>query len=452
MTPRSIGNDRALALLEAALDVEGADEVEATLVAEVGGLTRFADSVIHQHTERADAQVKVRVVTGRRSATVSTNQLTPESIREAGRRALEMAALSPPDAGYPGLPSDTGAPLPDPTTTAGRFDAETAEATPGWRAERVREVVAAAGDRPAAGFFSTQANECALANTNGLRRFGRLTVAAFTCLVRSGDGSAHHEEAAPRASAISVAETAGRLASWADRARGGIGIDPGTYPVVLLPLAVAEMVQYLAYVGFGARDVLNEESFLVDWAGKPCAAPAVTIADDIGHPASLGPAFDWEGVWRQRVAVIDRGVATGPVYDTRTAAEAGTATTGHSTGSREYGPFPANLVVGPGDASVEDLIAGIDRGLLVPRFWYVNVVNPRETILTGMTRDGLFRIEDGKVAGPVHNLRFTQSVLEALRACSGVGRESLVQSSGWDSVVAPALRLDRFTFTSGTSH
>ncbi|HEU5002730.1 MAG TPA: TldD/PmbA family protein [Actinomycetota bacterium] len=452
MTPRGIGDDRALGLVEAALRVDGADEVEATLVSEVGGLTRFADSVIHQHTERADAQLKVRVVTSRRSATVSTNQLTPESIRDAGRRALEMASLSPPDAAYPGLPSDGGAPLPDADEVASRYDGETAEATPRWRGERVREVVDAAGGRPAAGFFSTQANECALANTNGIRRYGRLTVAAFTGMVRSDDGSAHHEEAAPRASAIPVGEVAERLAADADRARGATDIDPGTYPVVLLPLAVAEMVQYLAYVGFGARDVLNEESFLVDWAGRPCAAPVVTIADDVGDPASLGPAFDWEGVWRQRVAVIDGGVATGPVYDTRTAAEAGTVTTGHSTGSREYGPFPANLVVGAGDSAVEELIGGIDRGLLVPRFWYVNVVNARETVLTGMTRDGLFRIEDGKVAGPVHNLRFTQNVLEALRACSGVGRETLVQSSGWDSVVAPALRLDRFTFTSGTSH
>ena len=448
----SIGPDRALEIVEKALSVDGADEVEATLVANRGGLTRFADSIIHQHTERADVQVRVRVVVGKRSAGVWTNRLDEAAIIEAGKRALEMARLSPPDELFPGLPEDFGSSLLDPQQEAERFDEATASATPAWRAARVAEVVKAARDRPAAGFFSTSTDEMALANTNGVRRHSSFTLAAFTCMIRSGGGSAHHECASRRAEDIPVIPLAEDLAEWADRADGAGDVEPGAYPVVLLPLAVGEMVEYLSYTGFGAKDVLNGESFLVDRMGSPCASPLVTIVDDVSHPAMLGTPFDWEGVWRQRVALIDGGVARQPVYDTRTAAEAGTTTTGHASGSQEYGPFPANLLVVPGDGSTEDLLAGVDRGLLVRRFWYVNVVNQRETVLTGMTRDGVFLIEDGAVTRPVHNLRFTQSVLDALSECSGVGADPVCLSSGWGTVVVPALRLDRFSFTSATSH
>lgn len=446
-----IGADRALELVETALQVEGADQVEATLYAEAGGLTRFADSIIHQHTERQDAVIKVRVVTDRRSAAASTNRLDPQSIRLAGRRALQMARLSPPDEAFPGLPSDSGHSLVTDAAQAARFDEATAGATPAWRAQRVAEVVRAAGNRPAAGFFATSADEVAFANSNGIRRHAAYTSASFTGMLRSGTGSAHHECAAGRADDIPVAELAADLAVWADRAQDPEPMEPGTYPVVLLPLAVGEMVEYLSYMGFGAKDLLNGESFFLDRAGSPVAATAVSIVDDVAHPASLGPAFDWEGVWRTRVALIDQGVARGPVYDTRTAAESGTTTTGHASGSQQYGPFPANLVIPPGTSSEADLIAGIQRGLLVRRFWYVNVVNQRETILTGMTRDGLFLIEEGRVTRPVHNLRFTQNVLTALEGCSGVGDSPVcLGSSG--SIVVPPLRLEAFTFTSATTH
>ena len=447
-----IGPDRALEIVEQALAVEGADEVEATLFAETGGLTRFADSVIHQHTERSDAGVEVRVVVGKRTASVGTNRLDADSIAAAGRRALEMARLSPPDSLFPGLPSDFGTSLVGADQAAARFDGATAEATPAQRAAKVAEVVKAAGERPAAGFFSTSAYDVALANSRGIRRADHYTTAAFTCMIRSSDGTAHHESSALRARDIPVADLAADLAGWADRGRGPGDVDPGAYPVVLLPMAVGELVEYLAYVGFGGKDLLNGESFFVDRAGRAVAAPRVTIVDDAGDPRTIGPPFDWEGVWRTRVAPIDGGIATQPVYDTRTAAEAHTTTTGHASGSQEFGPFPANLQVVPGGESVDDLVAGIDRGLLVRRFWYVNVVNHRETVLTGMTRDGLFLIEGGRVTKPVHNLRFTQNALEALAGCSGIGLELTTLAGGGASILAPALRLDSFNFTSATSH
>src|SRR5207244_13559207 len=180
-----------------------------------------------------------RVATGNRSASASTNRLdAATAIVRTGRRALEMARLSPPDDLFPGLPGDFGATRLAPAEEAERFDGATAAATPGWRADRVAEAVKAAGDRPVAGFFSTSADEVALANTNGIRRHATFTVAAFTCMVRSGDGTAHHESAAGRAADIPVVAVTEDLAHWADRGRGAGDLEPGAYPVVLMPLAV----------------------------------------------------------------------------------------------------------------------------------------------------------------------------------------------------------------------
>ncbi len=422
------------------------------MVCSAGGLTRFADSVIHQHTEHGDVGLQLRVIDAQRSGRVSTNRIHADAVAEAGTRALEIARLSPPDALFPGLPRDeSGSSL----LRGERFDDATAGATPASRAAAVAEAVRSAGDRPAAGFLATDQIELALANTNGVRRYSRMTVASYTCMVRSGDGTGYDSAASWRVSDVDLPQIAGTQSEWADRGREPSGIEPGTYPVVLMPLAVSELVEYLSYMGFGAKSVFDGESFFCDRTGATVAADLVTIADDVSNEHSLGTPFDAEGVWRRRVEMIANGVATQPVYDTRAGAEAGMPTTGHSVGNQEVGPLPLNLIVEPGAASEEELVAGIDRGLLVRRFWYVNIVNPRETTLTGMTRDGLFLIEDGKVSGPVNNLRFTQDVLAALAGCSGVGRKVQTSYSGWDfgiSIVAPALRLDAFTFTSATTH
>ncbi|MGH9267465.1 MAG: PmbA/TldA family metallopeptidase, partial [Acidimicrobiales bacterium] len=248
-----IGESRALETLVGALSVEGADEAEASLFSRAGGLTRFADSAIHQATERSDASVRVRVITGRRSAAVTTNRLDPDSLAAAGRRALETAHLAPPDEIFPGLPGDSGASLPVPD----RFDGQTAGASPAWRAEVVKGAVAAAAPRPAAGFFGTEALEAAVANTAGTRRYSRWTAASFSCLVSSGDGSAYEQTSTWRGSELDAARLSEELAEWADMGRGAEDTAPGSYPVVLMPLAVAELVEYLSYMGFGAKDLAN---------------------------------------------------------------------------------------------------------------------------------------------------------------------------------------------------
>jgi PmbA protein len=187
--------------------------------------------------------------------------------------------------------------------------------------------------------------------------------------------------------------------------------------------------------------------------GKRIGSELVTIVDDGRDPAGLPMAFDYEGVAKQRVPLLERGICAGVVYDAQTAAKDGVASTGHGLPApNPYGPFPLNGVMAAGEASREELIGGLERGLLVTRFHYTNPVHPKLAIITGMTRDGTFLVEDGRIVGPVKNLRFTQSYLDAMAGVVAVARERKTLKGFLGGVVVPALRLEGWTFTGTTEH
>jgi PmbA protein len=230
-----------------------------------------------------------------------------------------------------------------------------------------------------------------------------------------------------------------------------VAIDAGDYPVVLEEYAVVDLLDMLGYLGFSALAVQEERSFVE--IGKRIGSDLVSIVDDGQDPAGLPMAFDYEGVAKQRVPLLDGGVCRGVVYDSQTAARDGKRSTGHGLPApNPWGPFPLNMVMAPGSQSREDLIAGLDRGLLVTRFHYTNPVHPKLAIITGMTRDGTFLVEDGQIVGPVRNLRFTQSYLDALACTVGVARDRKTLKGFLGGVVVPAIRLEGWTFTGTTEH
>jgi predicted Zn-dependent protease len=250
---------------------------------------------------------------------------------------------------------------------------------------------------------------------------------------------------------IDAAALGREAAAKAGASNKAVSLDPGDYPVVLEEYAVVDILDMLGYLGFSALAVQEGRSFVEP--GRRVGSDLVTIRDDGADPAGLPMAFDYEGVAKERVELIDRGTCRGVVYDAQTAAREGRRSTGHGLPApNSYGPFPINMVMAPGDTSREDLVAGLDRGLLVTRFHYTNPVHPKLAIVTGMTRDGTFLIENGAIVGPVRNLRFTQSYLEALGAVAAVGRERKTLRGFLGGVVVPALRIDEFTFTGATEH
>jgi PmbA protein len=449
--PGLIGPDDARAVTEAALDLPGADGVEVLFFHEWGGLTRFARSSIHQSTWREDTGLRIRVIAGGRVGVASSNDFSKEGARHMAASALELAQVAAPDPQFPGL-----APRAEVPEKPGAFHEPTAQTSPEQRAEGVADLFGQVDDGfHTAGAFQTTAVEVALANTEGQFCYGPYTQASVSTVVSGGDGGSGAADTTAGTTEQVDAEEVGRRAF--QKARDGQrarDIEPGRYDVVLEPMAVDTLVAFLAYMGFSGRAIHEGRSTFSGKEGQQVAASSIDIYDDALSPLTLGLPFDFEGTPKRRIDLIERGVFRSGVHDRRSAKMAGTESTGHALPPpNPEGAFPLNLFMGTGSASLEEMVAGTARGLLITKFHYSNVVHPIETTITGMTRDGTWLIENGQIAYPVKNLRFTQSILEALTNVEMVGRESVLASEFFFSASrVPALKISNFNFTSVSDH
>ena len=448
--PGLIGEDGFAKVAEAALDTQGVDGVEVLFVHEWGGLTRFANSEIHQSTFREDTGLRVRVVSRGRTGVASSNDFTQAGARAAALSAKEMAEVAAPDPGFPGLAPKADVPHVD------RFFEETAGMAPDARADAVVRLIGCCPDGfVAAGAYETAAAEIGVANSNGQLCWAPSTQASLTTVVAGGEhGSGFAETFSGSADAIDPEVIGARAATKAVASQRPVALEPGTYPVVLEPAAVATLAGFLADVGFGGRGYVEGRSCFSGKQGDQVAAEAVSIWDDGTDPRTLGAPFDFEGVPRQRVELIKDGVFRDAVYDLHTAKQANRASTGHGLPApNPEGPFPLHLFMEEGDSTVDEMIHDTARGLLITRFHYSNIVNPVESSITGMTRDGTFLIEHGEVVGPVMNFRFTQSIIDALKSVSLVGRQAELASEFFFSASrVPALKIEAFHFSSRSDH
>jgi predicted Zn-dependent protease len=445
-----IGPDEIRRVSQAALELPGADGVEVLFMHEWGGLTRFAKSSIHQSTWREDTGIRVRVVLDGRVGIAGTNDLSPAGVVAAAESAREMAGVVAPDPLFPGLAPQ------EPVLDDSGFDEATASTTPEHRAEGVAELVATCADGfGAAGAFETMASEVAVANTEGQFCWAPTTQASITTVVTGGDGGNGFAETFSRSvGEVDPAVIGRRAADKAVASQAPRDLDPGRYTVVLEPAAVSTLVGFLSWIGLGGRLLVEERSCLSGREGEQVAADAITLYDDAREAGTIGLPFDFEGVSRSRVMLIDKGVFRDGVYDLRTAKQAGKQSTGHALPPpNSEGPLPLNVFMEPGEASLEEMIASTERGLLVTRFHYTNIVHPLESTITGMTRDGTFLIEHGEIAHPVKNFRFTQSILEALAQTSMVGRETELLSEFFFSASrVPGLKVESFNFSGRSDH
>ncbi len=427
----------------------GVTEAEALVVSGESALTRFANSEIHQNVASSEAFVNLRVANGRRVGVASSGRTDAEGLRALVERAAAIAANVEELDDWAGLP-EPDARGPEPVAAA--WSDGTGSATPELRAEGARAVIAAADAEgvTAFGSFSTDAEAFAVANSKGIRAAERRTTSQLLTVTMGPDnGTGYAEDCSVDATAIDAASLGREAAERARVSANPVDIEPGDYPVVLNQYAVVDLLDMLGYLGFSALAVAEDRSFFE--AGKQVASPLVTITDDGRDPAGLPMGFDAEGVAKQRLALLDRGVCRDLAFDAQTAARAGRRSTGHGLPApNTYGPFPINMSMAPGDATTDELIGGLDRGLLVTRFHYTNPVHPKRVVITGMTRDGTFLVEGGKIVGPVRNLRFTMSYLDALAGVEAVGRDRRCLRGMLGGSVVPAVRLSSFSFTGAT--
>ncbi len=410
------------------------------------GLTRFANSFVHQHVGENTLRVTLTVSVDGRVTSAATTRVDEHDLARFVDATLAAARLQPVDPHWPGLAPP--APVPD----LDHHDDTTADATPEDRADLVAFFVGAAPELRAAGYCDTQTDEVAFANSAGQRSVGRSTRATLDGIQQTS-GSAGSAHQTSRRFADLDADRAGTLA--ADRARRSeefVDLDPGRYEVVLGPECVATIVSFLAAHGFNAKSAIEGQSFAA--VGEQQFDAAFTLRDDPLDTRAIGLPFDAEGTPKRQLDLVTDGVTRALAHDRRTARRAGSASTGHAVpGGASFGAFPTNLVVSGGEASPADLVAGVERGLLVTQFHYCRILDPKTQVVTGLTRNGTFRIEDGEVIGAVGNLRFTQSFVEALSpgAILGVGDDDRFADSemGAGLVIAPSVRLGAWNFTGG---
>jgi PmbA protein len=443
---------RAREVAHAAVDAVGG-EAEAVVQVESSGLARFAGSEVHQPTLIENAVVTLRVVRDSRTGIASTNKVDGEGLAELARRALEAAESAPPDDKFPGL-----APAAEPPDVDG-YDEETELLGPDGQARRAASAIEAGGDLPVYGFFTSAVSDLAIASSTGLSVDQRMTDATALVVAADDEGSGFAERTAWRAGTIDPATVTREAAAKAERTKNARDVEPNVYRAVLEPYAFAELLQYFSYDSLGALGLLEERGYFSGKLGRKLFDEKISIADDALDPRGFPKAFDFEGTPKQRVELVDRGVARGVVWDRATAAQAGNGarSTGHAppAESRDWGPLPYALSVAPGEApSIEGLAELVGDGLYITRLHYLGVVHPREGVVTGMTRDGTFRIRGGKIAEPLVNLRFTVAVPDFLREVYGLTRDpALVNAQSFYGerypygVMVPAIATARFAIT-----
>jgi predicted Zn-dependent protease len=450
-----------LALCRDVLAEAGEAEAELYLRVAERGCARFGGGDLGQHMDLSDPLAAVRVAHGRRVAETVTSRLDRASLVDAVRRAARAARLVPEVDAFPGFagPSDAGdAPSHEPA----RFEQATASATPEERVERllpVLEAVRSAG-LVSAGMLETTRAAHALATTRGCWRSHDATLASFRVWAletpgaggAAGYGGGVHRDVR----ALALEEETARAIRICKASHDPASLDVGEYDVVLEPEAVAELLEWLSTISVGAPEVEQGTSPLAGRLGATITGDRVDLVEDPLDPSDLGfgVPFDREGTWRRRVPVVERGVARAVLYDRTYASRAGQASTGSALlpaiGSAGGVGATALSLGGGAAASAEELIAGVDRGLYICRLHYVNgLLEPRRAVMTGLTRDGCFLIEKGRIVRPVGNMRFTDSFLEGLARCDGMTRSRKAIPTFWSdagAVVAPAVRMRAFRF------
>jgi len=429
------------------LAMSRAEQTEILLFASHSALTRFANSYIHQNVDDTSVEVSVRAVTGKKIGVAGTNMLSDESLRAVVERAATLAAHQRENEDFQSLPP------PQPVSRVDAWVQRTAAFGPDDRARVVAAICDAARNAKvtAAGAFRTSASEVAVANSLGVFAYHRETNADINTTMMSTDSSGYAARLSMDVNDVDGPTLAAEAIDKCLRSANPVSLEPGVYDVILEDYAASDILDYLAYLGFGAQPFQEKRSFMSGHVGEEVVGENVTIWDDGLSAETIPMPFDFEGVPKRRVELITNGVANGVVYDSYYGGKEGKPSTGHALpAGATYGPLPMNLFLNAGGATPDDMLASTERGIWVSRFWYTRPVHPLKVIVTGMTRDGTFLVEKGKITAPIKNLRFTQSYLDALNQVELISRQTRLMPGMIGVSRVPSLKVKSWNFSGAT--
>jgi PmbA protein len=443
-----------LKTLKELIEQSPANQTEALLMTEDSSLTRFTPGSVHQHVAEQNQTLVLRAVVGKQAAAVTTNLLQPSSLRTALGKAVSLAQVLPPN------PDSVSLPFPRPIPKVKTFHENIRRLTPGKKVKAIQEAMALAKGKgaSASGAFSHGVVEVAVLNSLGVETYQKYSDLFFHLIAQNDRGSGYASFVSRDPDRLQI-QSLTRAALSKISGGNAVEVPPGEYEVILEPDAVHEILAFMAYLGFHALAVQEERSFFCGHFGEKLLDGKVTLYDDGLDPQGLQVPFDFEGVPKQKVVFFDQGVARNITHDSRTAGRERKESTGHALiPPNTEGPIPVNLFMEGGDSSMEKMIRSVRRGIYVTRFHYTNVVEPMKAVITGMTRDGTFWVEDGEIKHPVKNLRFTESILKAFSRVKAVSRERKICTSGSvygrrfiTGTVAPAVQVEGFNFSGVSS-
>lgn len=451
-----IGKAQAKKITNLVFKASRADQVEVLFYGYNQALTRFANNYIHQNVNESNVSVGIRSIFGKKIGSASTNSLDPKRIQETVAWSERIASFQRDNPDFQTLP--------DIKPSVYRPTSGYVKATAGFsnneRARAVAEIIAVAqkNSLTAFGSVSNGAAEILAANNHGTFAYDR-TCDIFCNIVMTGATSSGYVQAGSRyADKINFKKVALAAASKALAAADPMTLEPGPYTTIFEPLAVQDIFSFLGYYGFNGKMFEEGRSFLSGKLGSKVFDPKITITDDPFNRRGFTAGFDFEGVPKRKLVLVDRGVAVNVAYDSMTAARAKKTNTGHAMPApNPFGPVPTHMILKGGTETLEEMIRNTPRGILVTRLHYTNVIDPFKMIITGMTRDGTFLIENGAITKAVKNFRFTENIVEALNRVEAVGRvpELVPFEPGYGArygrgMFVPPLKIKDFTFTSAT--
>jgi predicted Zn-dependent protease len=440
-----------MVIAESVLKLSTADQTEVVLLGEQTWLTRFTESVINQNISKEEMAIVVTAVNDNKIGMAVSNNIDEETIGQTVKAANEISKLQNPDERFVSFPDSVQAPvLTDPAPVKANVDY-----TPDAMSRVVAGVAkfAAKANLSASGAFRHDINTVGVANSNGVRQFGRHGKGELSLTIvgqqeqQSGFAIGCHPDPAQ----IDYRMVAQKAIEKAARNVDPVSLPDGQYTVILEPAAVGQLLLFLGFLGFGGRTMMQRRSFLSGKTGELITGENITIADEPDNPLFGALLFDYEGVPRQRITPIDHGKAGEGAFDSYYANIMGVQPTGHSVQpNNAYGPYPKYLAMAPGDKTVEEMIASTERGVLITHFWYINFLNPMRTMITGTTFDGTFLIENGKVGPAIKNMRTNQSILEAFSNAEMISRDRIVYPQYASMMLVPAMKINNFNLVQET--
>ncbi len=445
-----IGRKKSMEVLKKVLSRSDADQVEARISGEELALTRFANSEIHQNLTRENSTLHVRAVVDRKIGTATTNNFDDESVHKVVEQAENLARMQEVNEDFESLP-DPGC-----ASDMKNYYSSTAQYSPGQRASDVEVIAEKAEEEKefkAFGAHNTVTEELAVMNSLGVKAYDTSTYAYLRTVIEGPNGTGYADQLDRDVDRVKPWQIGDEAVKKAARAQNPVELATGDYEAIFEPYAVADIVRFLGYLGFRARLVQEGQSFMADKFGEQITGNKFTIWDDAEDGRTLNRPFDAEGVPKKRVDLVTSGVAEGVVYDSFTAHREDKHSTGHARVRRGVTQdMPANMIMKTGSSSLEEMIASTDRGLLVTRFHYTHCPEPREVVMTGTTRDGIFYVEDGEVKYPVKNMRLTDSVLRMFKHIQAISSEAKLQRDWWSTFTSllPAVHVGSSRWSGAT--